>query len=152
MWRLTGLTGEAPHVFSLVQYVVCTSADKRAHARMGGRADLYAGFCCRPPLPDWAVATIHLGPLLPTASCDLPADLGEQPSVASCAVLLRAGFTEPRRSPVALVGSYPTLSPLPTGIRWAVYSLWHCPAGHPGWLLATALLCGARTFLSPAPP
>ena len=81
-----------------------------------GRADLYAGFCCRPPLPDWAVATIHLGPLLPTASCDLPADLGEQPSVASCAVLLRAGFTDPRRSPVALVGSYPTLSPLPAGI------------------------------------
>ena len=117
-----------------------------------GRADLYAGFCCRPPLPDWAVATIHLGPLLPTASCDLPADLGEQPSVASCAVLLRAGFTEPWRSPVALVGSYPTLSPLLTGMRWAVYSLWHCPAGHPGWLLATALLCGARTFLSPAPP
>ena len=99
-----------------------------------------------------AVATIHLGPLLPAASCDLPADLGEQPSSVSCAVLLRAGFTEPRRSPVALVGSYPTLSPLPTGIRWAVCSLWHCPAGHPGWLLATALLCGARTFLSPAPP
>ena len=120
--------------------------------RMGGRADLYAGFCCRPPLPAWAVATIHLGPLLPAASCDLPADSGEQPSSASCAVLLRAGFTEPWRSPVALVGSYPTLSPLLTGMRWAVYSLWHCPAGHPGWLLATALLCGARTFLSPAPP
>ena len=117
-----------------------------------GRADLYAGFCCRPPLPAWAVATIHLGPLLPVASCDLPADSGEQPSGASCAVLLRAGFTEPRRSPAALVGSYPTLSPLPTGVRWAVCSLWHCPAGHPGWPLATALLCGARTFLSPAPP
>ena len=117
----------------------------------GGRADLYAGFCCRPPLPAWAVATIHLGPLLPAASCDLPADSGEQPSSASCAVLLRAGFTEPRRSPAALVGSYPTLSPLPTGIRWAVCSLWHCPTGHPGWPLATALLCGARTFLSPPP-
>ena len=29
----------------------------------------------------------------------------------------------------------------------AVCSLWHCPAGHPGWLLATTLPCGARTFL-----
>ena len=29
----------------------------------------------------------------------------------------------------------------------AVYSLWHCPAGHPGLPLATALPCGARTFL-----
>ena len=125
-----------------------------AHGNHGesGRADLYAGFCCRPPLPARAVATIHLGPLLPVASCDLPADPGEQPSRASCAVLLRAGFTEPRRSPAALVGSYPTLSPLPTVVRWAVCSLWHCPAGHPGWPLATALLCGARTFLSPWPP
>ena len=98
--------------------------------RMGGRADLYAGFCCRPPLPAWAVATIHLGPLLPAASCDLPADSGEQPSSASCAVLLRAGFTEPRRSPVALVGSYPTVSPL--------------PAGHPaGGLFSVALSRGS---------
>ena len=31
--------------------------------------------------------------------------------------------------------------------RQAVCSLWHCPAGRPGWPLATALLCGARTFL-----
>src|SRR6187551_3553107 len=29
----------------------------------------------------------------------------------------------------------------------AVCSLWHCPAGHPGWALPTTLLCGARTFL-----
>ena len=29
----------------------------------------------------------------------------------------------------------------------AVCSLWHCPAGHPGWLLPTTLPCGARTFL-----
>ncbi len=30
----------------------------------------------------------------------------------------------------------------------AVCFLWHCPAGHPGWVLPTTLLCGARTFLS----
>ena len=99
-------------------------------ARKGGRADLYAGFCCRPPLPAWAAATIHLGPLLPAASCDLPADSGEQPSSASCAVLLRTGFTEPRRSPAALVGSYPTLSPSPTS----------CPMGG---LLSVALSRGS---------
>lgn len=34
----------------------------------------------------------------------------------------------------------------------AVYSLWHCPAGHPGWPLATTLLCGARTFLDQSLP
>gem|GEM_PF-2105659 len=30
----------------------------------------------------------------------------------------------------------------------AVCSLWHFPAGHPGWALPTTLLCGVRTFLS----
>ena len=32
----------------------------------------------------------------------------------------------------------------------AVYFLWHCPAGHPGWALPTTLPCGARTFLGRA--
>ncbi len=64
--------------------------------------------------------------------------------------LLRMGFTEPPRSPWALVVSYTTVSPLPdcrpkTGP--AVCFLWHCPAGHPGWALPTILPCGARTFL-----
>ena len=45
--------------------------------------------------------------------------------------------------------SYTTLSPLPlpAGPGAAVFSLWHCPAGHPGWVLPTTVLCGARTFL-----
>ncbi len=34
---------------------------------------------------------------------------------------------------------------------WAVCSLWHCPASHLGLPLATALLCGVRTFLDPGP-
>ncbi len=42
--------------------------------------------------------------------------------------------------------SYTTLSPLPVHAL-AVCSLWHCPAGHPGWALPTTLPCGARTFL-----
>src|SRR6187431_672277 len=44
------------------------------------------------------------------------------------------------------VSSYLTLSPLPP-LRAAVFFLWHCPAGHPGWPLATTLPYGARTFL-----
>src|SRR3954470_24446584 len=35
----------------------------------------------------------------------------------------------------------------PSGDGPAVCSLWHCPAGHPGWALPTTLPCGARTFL-----
>src|SRR5699024_9083736 len=62
-------------------------------------------------------------------------------------VLLRVGFAEPHRSPGALVVSYTAVSPLP-GLRRAVCSLWHCPAGHPGWALPTTLLFGVRTFLS----
>ena len=42
--------------------------------------------------------------------------------------------------------SYTAVSPLPAHAL-AVCFLWHCPAGHPGWLLATTLRYGARTFL-----
>src|SRR6266545_7329281 len=33
----------------------------------------------------------------------------------------------------------------------AVCSLWHCPAGCPGWVLPTTSPCGARTFLDAHP-
>ena len=83
-----------------------------------------------PTVAGAAVATIHLGPPLPAGSRDLPAGSGEQPSGACCAVLLRAGFTQPPQSPAALVGSYPTVSPL--------------PAGHPaGGLFSVALSRGS---------
>ncbi len=65
---------------------------------------------------------------------------------ASFLILLQVGFTEPHRSPGALVVSYTTVSPLPIR-RSAVCFLWHCPAGCPGWVLPTTLPCGARTFL-----
>lgn len=75
-------------------------------------------------------AVIHLGLPLPADSCGLPAGSGEQPSNA-CAgpvsgdsgpflALLRVGFTEPPRSPGVLVGSYPTVSPLPARSRRSV--------------------------------
>ena len=70
---------------------------------------------------------------------------------ATVLALLRVGFAEPVGSPRPLVGSYPTVSPLPIR-RPAVCSLWHCPAGHPGWALPTTLPCGVRTFLDPPGP
>ena len=39
----------------------------------------------------------------------------------------------------------PPFHPYP--VAGAVCSLWHFPAGHPGWALPTTLLCGVRTFL-----
>ncbi len=65
--------------------------------------------------------------------------------------LLRVGFTELMQSPAPLVVSYTTVSPLPR-FPLAVYFLWHCPAGCPGWALPTTLLCGARTFLDTLVP
>src|SRR4029453_5856794 len=48
------------------------------------------------------------------------------PGLLSYLTLLRGGFTEPARSPVPLVSSYLTVSPLPFGLRRsAVCFLWH---------------------------
>ena len=76
------------------------------------------GLVCRPGsvpgrLATHRSATIHLGPPLPTASCGPPAHSGGQPSSVRCSTLLRAGFTEPIRSPGSLVVSCTTVSPLP---------------------------------------
>ncbi len=71
-----------------------------------------------------------------------------------CSALLQVGFTEPPESPRALVRSYRTVSPLPVPFvklnigSSAVCFLWHFPAGHPDWPLASTLPCGAPTFLS----
>ena len=74
---------------------------------------------------------------------------------APCSTLLRVGFTEPTGSPRSLVRSYRTVSPLPVrtlaAAPSAVCSLWHCPAGHPDWPLASTLPCGVPTFLDPSP-
>ena len=56
------------------------------------------------------------------------------------------------RVTAAPVRSYRTLSPLPVrdsrvAAPSAVCSLWHFPAGFPGWALPTAVPCGVRTFL-----
>ena len=131
---------------------------RRAGAGPNDGADELA---CKPdPVPGRLAAlrsaTIHLGPPSPAGSSGLPADSDGPPSNACAALrsfrleslltLLRVGFTEPPRSPGALVVSYTTVSPLPRS-RGAVCFLWHCPAGHPGLPLATTLPCGVRTFL-----
>ncbi|CAI7978869.1 hypothetical protein FRAHR75_520055 [Frankia sp. Hr75.2] len=103
------------------------------------------------------VTVIYLGPPLPTASSGLPAGSGEQPSDA-CAARDRD-----RPGPLGLApgGVYLAARVTPgagallphrftlTGAMAApaVCSLWHCPAGHPGWALPTTPPCGARTFL-----
>ena len=107
----------------------------------------------RPP-----AAVIHLGVPLPTCSCGLPADSGEQPSNACAGPCVSAGAflgLAPggvyRATPVArgAGGLLPHRFTL-TGTRPAVFSLWHFPAGRPGLPLATTLLYGVRTFLGGA--
>src|SRR5438445_2564267 len=65
--------------------------------------------------------------------CGLPGSSGGQPSSAPCLALLRVGFTEPRRSPGALVVSYTTVSPLPG------------PVARPG----RSVLCGTVPRVTP---
>ena len=60
-------------------------------------------------------------------------------------VLLRMGFTLPRRVATRAVRSYRTISPLPA--KLAVYFLWHFPWAHAPQVLPGILPAGARTFL-----
>src|SRR5450759_1399656 len=69
-------------------------------------------------------------------------------------VLLRAGFAWPAGHPAAggllphhFTLTRPRLSGDQRGL--AVLFLWHFPSGRPDWVLPSALLCGARTFLQP---
>ena len=92
----------------------------------------------------------------PGPPSDLPGShrAGHPHSLPYLALLL-AGFTKLPRSPGALVGSYPTVSPLPgpetKPPAQAVCFLWHFPWGRPLSRFGTALPCGARTFLPPFP-
>src|SRR5690606_35753631 len=86
-----------------------------------------------------------------TASSDLPAHSGEQPfrPEPACAVWSCSGWGLPSCTghPVHWWALTPPFHPCRAPRGEAVCSLWHCPAGHPGWVLPTTLLCGARTFL-----
>jgi hypothetical protein len=121
-----------------------------------GRVGLYAGFCDtpqgvrRPSIS--AYRRRHALAAYPQARTGRPRTPARDPFRGPFLALLRVGFTEPSRSPGMLVGSYPTVSPLPLLARSAaVCFLWHCPAGRPGLPLTTTLPCGARTFLGDEP-
>src|SRR5205085_12099565 len=77
-----------------------------------------------------------------------PGSSGGPPSNASYSTLLRTGVAEPRRSPDALVGSYPTVAPLPRASpRAAVSFLLPLREVAPAWL--TPASCPVESGLSP---
>ena len=111
--------------------------------------------------PSGTRIAVRLGATYPLTLGEQPVSAGLLPKDEPLLVLLPVGFTEPSTSPTMLVSSYLTVSPLPAlphpkaSEPLAVCSLWHCPARRRGWLLATTVLCGVRTFLSsclPRPP
>ena len=63
-------------------------------------------------LRDTGWTAISLGAALPQPSSGLPGN-GTGSPIVPCLALLRTRFTEPTASPRPLVGSYPTVSPLP---------------------------------------
>ncbi len=77
---------------------------------------------------DTGWTAISLGTTLPQPSSGLPGN-GTGSPIVPCLTLLRTRFTEPAASPRPLVGSYPTVSPLPDACA-------------PGGLLSVALSRG----------
>lgn len=96
------------------------------------------------PWRRWLVAAIHLGCALPRTSSSLPEGVRRAafPSAWPCS---EWGLPSRHSHLCRWCALTAPFHPYPP---WrAVCFLWHCPAGHPGWPLATTLPCGARTFL-----
>ena len=88
---------------------------------------------------------IPLGAQLPVPSSNLPGSV-DRADPLPYLVLLRTGLAELVTSPCRLVGSYPTVSPLPPeggGLLSVALSEDHSP-----WAFPSVLPCEARTFLS----
>ena len=113
----------------------------------GGRVDLYAGFCCRPPLPARRWRPFILARRCRRARATYPQARTSSPRAPAARSCSGRGLPSRRGRPRRWWALTPPFHPHRPGP--AVCSLWHCPAGRPGWPLATALLCGARTFLDP---
>jgi len=60
--------------------------------------------------------------------------------------LLRVGLAVPGSVARPAVGSYPTVSPLPSRVGWAVCSLWRFPSGCPGRALPGTLALWSPDF------
>ena len=119
----------------------------RRGPRGGGRVDLYAGFCCRPPLPARRWRPFILARRCRRARATYPQARTSSPRAPAARSCSGRGLPSRRGRPRRWWALTPPFHPHRPGP--AVCSLWHCPAGRPGWPLATALLCGARTFLDP---
>src|SRR5690606_20588172 len=95
----------------------------------------------------------HLGRPLLDASCNLPADIGraarQLSGFAPGGVYLATTVT---RHAGELLPHRFTLTRTSRKRPLAVCFLWHCPARRRGWLLATTVLCGVRTFLDQPKP
>ena len=99
-------------------------------------------------LADGMATVIPLGAQLPVPSSNLPGSV-DRADPLPYLVLLRTGLAELVTSPCRLVGSYPTVSPLPPeggGLLSVALSEDHSP-----WALPSVLPCEARTFLSVTP-
>src|SRR6476620_5278184 len=93
----------------------------------------------------------HLRPRPPAASGGVTGPTAGHLG-GTCFALHRTGFGKPAVSPRPLVGSYPTVSPLPV-VRPAVSSLFHFPSAFAAWGFPSVLPCGVRPFLGrPTPP
>ena len=113
---------------------------------VGEWAGLYAGFC--------SGALLRRRSSLSATRCRaaLAAYPGTRRAASSSPVWPCSGRGLPcgscRHDPGGLLHHPFTL----TGTSPAVCFLWHCLADCSGWVLPTALPCGARTFLGVAPP
>lgn len=108
-----------------------------------------------PPLSGWAV-NIHLGPWLPRGLIsEQPERMGRAIPVPRTArtrsywLLLQVGFAVPSESPRTRCALTAPFHPYPPLAERAVCFLWHFPASHLDWPLASTLPSGARTFLPP---
>lgn len=98
-----------------------------------------------PILTDGMATVIPLGAQLPVPSSNLPGSV-DRADPLPYLVLLRTGLAELVTSPCRLVGSYPTVSPLPPeggGLLSVALSEDRSP-----WALPSVLPYEARTFLS----
>ena len=121
----------------------------RRGPRGGGRVDLYAGFCCRRPLPVRRWRPSILACRCRRAHATYPQARASSPRAPAARSCSGRGLPSRRSHLRRWWALTPPFHPYRPASRQAVCFLWHCPAGRPGWLLATALLCGARTFLDP---